>query len=241
MQDLDFSARELTVLRALMAEEPVPGRPLPSGTSSPAQRTRPVRPGRRQLRGHDRPDHGEGVARANRSRARHRSPPTWTIHQQHGGPFYLGYMHWRLYPHLAEGCGVVLGARGDALAIGFRNGTNHIVQYGFARESSTSPLASWRSSTWSARCSSGWRASARRPGLPATLTITERRILCDVAAGFSNARSPRTTPSRSAPSASTSRTPTGSSASPTGWPRSRGSAGATSPPSTCSERVERYA
>ena len=86
------------------------------------------------------------------------------LHEQHGGPFYLGYMHWRLYPQLAEGCGVVLGPRGDALAVGFRNGTNHIVQYGFAREQHTSPLASWPSSTCSARCSSGWRASARRPG-----------------------------------------------------------------------------
>jgi DNA-binding CsgD family transcriptional regulator len=108
-------------------------------------------------------------------------------HDQHGGPFYLGYMHWRLYPHLAEGCGVVLAPRGDALAVGFRNGTDHVVQYSFMRaRKHFTP----RELALLDLISPALQRLARErptPRLPATLTITERRILCDVAAGFSNA------------------------------------------------------
>ena len=57
------------------------------------------------------------------------------MHAQHGGPCYLGVMHWRLHPAQAESCGDFLQPRYDALSIGFRNGTDHVVQYGFERES----------------------------------------------------------------------------------------------------------
>ena len=107
-------------------------------------------------------------------------------YEQHGGPFYLGYMHWRLHPHLAEGCGVVLGPRADALAVGFRNGTDHVVQYGFVRQ--TSHFSSRELAIFELIGPLLQRLARERPtpSLPASLTISERRILCDVAAGLSN-------------------------------------------------------
>jgi hypothetical protein len=51
-------------------------------------------------------------------------------------------MHWRLHPAQAESCGNFLGRREDALSIGFRNGTDHVVQYSFMRPASTSPPGS---------------------------------------------------------------------------------------------------
>jgi len=109
------------------------------------------------------------------------------LHEQHGGPFYLGVMHWRLFPALAEGCGNFLGRREDALSIGFRNGTDHVVQYSFMRaRKHFTP----RELALLDLISPALQRLARErptPALPAALTITERRILCDVAAGFSNA------------------------------------------------------
>ena len=52
---------------------------------------------------------------------------------EHDGPFYLGVMHWREHPAQAEHCGH-LGEPGDGVCIGFRNGTDAIVQYGFHRD-----------------------------------------------------------------------------------------------------------
>ena len=68
-----------------------------------------------------------------------------------------------------------------------RNGTDHVVQYGFMRAHkhfTTRELAILD------LVSPALQRLARErptPALPAALTITERRILCDVAAGFSNA------------------------------------------------------
>ena len=96
-------------------------------------------------------------------------------------------MHWRLYPHLAEGCGVVFGPRGDALAVGFRNGTDHVVQYGFVRENKHFTARELAIFDLLGPLLQRLARERPTPRLPATLTITERRILCDVAAGFSNA------------------------------------------------------
>ena len=109
------------------------------------------------------------------------------MHEQHGGPFFLGVMHWRLHPRQAESCGNFLRPREDALSIGFRNGTDHVVQYSFMRERRHFTN---RELTILDLVSPVLQRLARErptPRLPASLTITERRILCDVAAGFSNA------------------------------------------------------
>ena len=187
MQDLDFSARELTVLRSLMAAEPVPGRPLPGGD---------VLVQLNKLVPCDALGTGyvdmTGLVTAKEWLAptgRGRGTVTTDLehHEQHGGPFYLGYMHWRLFPHLAEGCGVTLGARDDALAIGFRNGTDHIVQYSFVRQQKHFTARELAIFDLLGPLLQRLARERPTPRLPATLTITERRILCDVAAGFSNA------------------------------------------------------
>ena len=186
MHDLDFSLGDIAALRALMSMEPVPGQPLPDvavlekvGVLVPCD----------QMSIHYVDMTGLVTASVRVNPAGHRSTVLLDLdmHEQHGGPFYLGVMHWRLFPALAEGCGNFLGRREDGLSIGFRNGTDHVVQYGFmrahkhftARELAILDLVS----------PALQRLARERPtpALPAALTITERRILCDVAAGFSNA------------------------------------------------------
>jgi DNA-binding CsgD family transcriptional regulator len=187
MQDLNLTGDELTVLRALMAAEPVPGRPLPSGE---------VLVQLNALVPCDVVGSGyvdmTGLITAKEwlmptGRGRGTITTDLDHHEQHGGPFYLGYMHWRLHPHRAEGCGVVLGPRGDALAVGFRNGTDHIVQYGFVREKQHFTARELAIFDLLGPVLQRLARERPTPRLPASLTITERRILCDVAAGFSNA------------------------------------------------------
>ena len=50
------------------------------------------------------------------------------MHVQHDRSFFIGVMHWRLHPEQAEFCDVQV-ARGDGIAVGFRNGSDHVVQY----------------------------------------------------------------------------------------------------------------
>ena len=77
--------------------------------------------------------------------------------------------------------------RADRLTIGFRNGVDHVVQLEFARESrpfSEEELALLRILVPVFR-----RLVRERPTphLPAALTVSERRILHEVAAGCTNA------------------------------------------------------
>jgi DNA-binding CsgD family transcriptional regulator len=96
-------------------------------------------------------------------------------------------MHWRLHPRQAEACGLMLDGRDDALAIGFRNGTEHVVQYAFVRERRR--FSGRELAIFDLLGPVLQRLARERPtpALPAALTISERRVLCDVAAGLSNA------------------------------------------------------
>ena len=99
------------------------------------------------------------------------------------GPFYLGYMHWREHPARAEPCGVELHE--DGLAIGFRNGADHMVQYFFHRSGRFSPeelAVLWMLGPVLERLA----RERPTPHLPTCLTLTERRILSHVAAGRNN-------------------------------------------------------
>ena len=96
-------------------------------------------------------------------------------------------MHWRLHPAQAESCGNFLGPREDALSIGFRNGTDHVVQYSFLRARKHFTARELAILDLLGPVLQRLARERPTPRLPATLTITERRILCDVAAGFSNA------------------------------------------------------
>src|SRR4029079_17879057 len=97
------------------------------------------------------------------------------------GPYYLGWVHWSRNPQLAEECNGVAGA--DDLAIGFRNGIDHVVQFGFVRESrifTEEELAMLRMLVPVL----GRLVRERPAPAPATLlTLSERRILHEVAAG----------------------------------------------------------
>jgi DNA-binding CsgD family transcriptional regulator len=186
MDDLELSPRDVAALRALMAMEPVPGQTLPA--PAVLEKVHALVPCDALEIGYVDMT-GLVTAALSLTPAAHRNTVVvdLDLHEQHGGPFYLGVMHWRLYPALAESCGNFLGRGEDALSIGFRNGTDHVVQYSFmrARKHFTArELAILDLITPALQ-----RLARERPTprLPATLTITERRILCDVAAGFSNA------------------------------------------------------
>jgi len=186
MTDLELSAQDLAALRALMAMEPVPGQALPA--PAVLEKVHALVPCDQLDIGYVDMT-GLVTAALSLTPGAHRNTVVvdLDLHEQHGGPFYLGVMHWRLYPALAEGCGNFLGRREDALSIGFRNGTDHVVQYSFlrARKHFTA-----RELALLDLISPALQRIARErptPALPATLTITERRILCDVAAGLSNA------------------------------------------------------
>jgi DNA-binding CsgD family transcriptional regulator len=186
MDDLELSPRDVAALRALMAMEPVPGQPLPA--PAVLEKVHALVPCDELEIGYVDMT-GLVTAALSLTPGAHRNTVVvdLDLHEQHGGPFYLGVMHWRLHPALAEGCGNFLGRREDALSIGFRNGTDHVVQYSFMRaRKHFTP----RELALLDLISPALQRLARErptPRLPATLTITERRILCDVAAGFSNA------------------------------------------------------
>jgi DNA-binding CsgD family transcriptional regulator len=187
MQDLDLSGRELGVLRDLMAAEPVPGRPLPG--ADVLERLHALVPCDLLLTSYS--DLSglvtSGVEVSPSGRGRSRVVIDLDLHEQHGGPFYLGVMHWRLHPARAESCGVVMGPREDALAVGFRNGADHVVQYGFIREDGHFTPRELAILDLLGPVMQRLARERPTPALPATLTITERRMLCEVAAGLSNA------------------------------------------------------
>jgi DNA-binding CsgD family transcriptional regulator len=186
MDDLELSPRDVAALRALMAMEPVPGQTLPA--PAVLEKVHALVPCDALEIGYVDMT-GLVTAALSLTPAAHRNTVVvdLDLHEQHGGPFYLGVMHWRLYPALAESCGNFLGRGEDALSIGFRNGTDHVVQYSFMR---ACKHFTPRELALLDLISPALQRLARErptPRLPATLTITERRILCDVAAGFSNA------------------------------------------------------
>ena len=187
MEVLDLSAREQSVLRSLMGAEPVPGRPLP--VVDVLDRLNALVPCD-QLMVVYTDSTGLVTARiviAPSGRGRHTVIEDLDMHQQHGGPFFIGPMHWRLNPLQAELCDITLGPRQDAFAVGFRNGIDHVVQYGFVRDGRHFSL---RELTMISLLGPVLQRLARErptPTLPLTLTITERRMLYEVAAGLSNA------------------------------------------------------
>jgi DNA-binding CsgD family transcriptional regulator len=107
------------------------------------------------------------------------------VGDQHGGPFYTGWMHWTHNPECAEPCGAAVGV--DDLAIGFLNGDRHVVQYGFVRESV--PFSEEELAILRMIAPTLGRLVRERPlpDLPLHVTAGERRVLGHVAAGRGNA------------------------------------------------------
>jgi DNA-binding CsgD family transcriptional regulator len=187
MDVLDLSRREQSVLRSLMGAEPVPGRPLPA--VDVLDRLNALVPCDQLLVGYSDVTGlvTAGVAIAPSGRGRRTVTEDLDMHQQHGGPFFIGLMHWRLNPLQAETCEVVVEPRGDAFSVGFRNGTDHVVQYDFVRENH--PFTPRELAITDLLGPVLLRLARERPtpALPLSLTITERRMLLEVAAGLSNA------------------------------------------------------
>lgn len=103
-----------------------------------------------------------------------------------GGPHYLGIMHWKVHPLAAQACFGGLPPQWDAVAVGFRNGADCLVQLFFERRGrfTERDLAMLRMlSPVIARLT----RERPTPTLPASLTTQERRVLSHVAAGQSNA------------------------------------------------------
>jgi DNA-binding CsgD family transcriptional regulator len=187
MQGLDVSAREFSVLRSLMGAEPVPGQPLPA--IDVLDRLNTLVPSDVVAVGYvDMTGLVTAVARIEPSGGARRSVLVdLGRHDQHGGPFHLGVMLWRLQPAQAEACGVRVPPGGDGIAIGFRNGTDHVVQYTFSRASSHFSPRELAILDLVGPVLQRLARERPTPRLPASLTISERRMLCEVAAGLSNA------------------------------------------------------
>jgi DNA-binding CsgD family transcriptional regulator len=186
---LTLSEPDQYAMRALLAIEPVPGRPVPEArTYELLDRLVPC-----DLLGAGCTDmHGHLLHNIEMTPGS-RHPVTEVIHDLtpcrdencDGSPHYLGFMHWNKHPQEAEWCGVDIAAE-DALAFGFRNGSHHIVQFFFARVGgrfSEEELAL----LWTLAPVMQRLARERpTPRLPSTLTVTERRVLTYLAAGMSN-------------------------------------------------------
>jgi DNA-binding CsgD family transcriptional regulator len=187
MPDLLMNESRQTALRSLLALEPVPGDPLPPRRVFDAlARLVPC-----DVYGASLTDlHGRTLGLAtwtlSADRRTKHVPSPWPAPDPVGedGPFHIGWVHWTRNPAMAEACNGMLGV--DDLSIGFRNGTDHVVQLDFIRESrvfSEDELALLRMLV-----PVFGRLVRERPTpqLPATLTISERRVLHAVAAGQSN-------------------------------------------------------
>ncbi len=236
MDDLELSAQDLAALRALMAMEPVPGSPLPAVTcSSKGRLPGAVRPPRHRLRRHDRAGDRRRSRSTRRPREATRSSSTSITARaarraRSTSATCTGGCTPRR-PRVRGRARSTRGRAGDRLPqrhrprrpVRLRAGPQALHLPG-ARDPRADQVP----------CSSGWPANARRPRLPASLTITRAAHPLRRGRGAQQLRDRRgLAASPSARCASTSRTSTASSVSPTGWPPSHGSAGATSPASTC--------
>lgn len=103
------------------------------------------------------------------------------------GPWYVGLMHWSRNPQAAEACSALQPGLVDGVAIGFRNGADCVSQLFIDRRKrmfSDRDLAMIQLITPALQ-----RILRERPTptLPVSLTVQERRVLLEVAAGHSNA------------------------------------------------------
>jgi DNA-binding CsgD family transcriptional regulator len=187
MHQAQLSASQMATMRNLLRQEPVPGQPVPE------QRTFEllaalvpcdvIGVGLTDLDGHSLGGLEVSCDGLRRSTKVPIAPQPCLGDDEHG-PHYLGYMHWNEHPREAEECGI--DVTGDSIAIGFRNGTDNIAQYYFHRSTgqfSADELALlWMLGPVLQRLV----RERPTPQLPYSLTVTERRILCHVAAGLNN-------------------------------------------------------
>jgi DNA-binding CsgD family transcriptional regulator len=186
MADVWMTESRQASLRSLLAAEPIPGRALPP-QSVLELLTRLVPcdligvcfadPTGRQLA-------QITLAPTARGRSSVVAPPHDPA--DHGvGPYYLGWIHWTKRPRIAEECNAVVGV--DALSIGFRNGVDHVVQYGFVRETTAFSEEELALLRMVVPLLGRFAHERPAPSMPSHLTLSERRILHAVAGGHGNA------------------------------------------------------
>ena len=117
MTDLILNEREQAALRALAAADPVPGSPLPAADVL----TLLGELIRCDSLGVELSDHLGYALESVELGAQNEPPPGGD------GPHYIGVVHWSREPAKAQGCNIDVGA-GDGLALGFRNGADHVSQ-----------------------------------------------------------------------------------------------------------------
>jgi DNA-binding NarL/FixJ family response regulator len=183
MPDLVLSPREQAALRSLYAASPVPGSPLP--TVEVLELVDVLIPS---------DSLGAVLADADGRPLEEITLPRDAylefldeVGEEESGPLYVGVMHWSRRRHEAEACNALACGLADGVSIGFRNGTDCVSQLYIDRKRrmlSDRDLAMVQLITPALQ-----RLLRERPTprLPASLTVQERRVLMQVAAGLSNA------------------------------------------------------
>lgn len=182
MPDLNLSEREQKLLRALLANEPVPGTPIP--TVDVLQRIAQLVPAD-AMGACLAANSGPMLEVAELPRG-HGEAWGFEAADPHAGPLYVGRMHWSRQPRAAEACSALLPGWVDGVSIGYRNGPDAVAQIWFDREKT---MFSERDLALLDLLAPVLQRQLRQrptPHLPATLTVQERRVLMEVAAGFSN-------------------------------------------------------
>ncbi len=103
------------------------------------------------------------------------------------GALYVGVMHWSRNPEAAESCQALPGGLVDGVAVGFRNGIDCVSQLFIDRQRR---MFSERDLAMLQLILPALQRIMRErptPALPPSLTVQERRVLMQVAAGLSNA------------------------------------------------------
>ena len=181
MPELMLGDHEQVALRALLAAEPVPGNPVPPR------------------------DFLENVARlvpcdvVGACLALNVGPMIDESHVPRGyydryvetanddtGGLYVGVLHWSRLPLQAEECQAILPGHVDAISVGFRSGPNAVAQIYLDRHKR--PFSERDLAVLNLLVPVFQRHLRQAPtaSLPSDVTVQERRVLMEVAAGHSN-------------------------------------------------------
>ena len=182
MSELVLDEEQQRAMRALLTEEPVPGSPVPSreflenvASLIPCDAIGACLA------------HNEGWILESRELP-HAYADDFTSDQQHlTGPLYVGVMHWSRVPLQAEACQALLPGYVDGVSIGYRSGPDAVAQIFLDRQKH--PFSDRDLALLDLLLpvfQRHLRQRATKP-LPAALTVQERRVLLEVAAGLSNA------------------------------------------------------
>ena len=182
MPDLVLTPREQAALRSLYAYPPVPGHPMPTVAALELIDILVPSDGMGGVLADDQGNLLEMFTLPTRY-------DEGFADDEHNcqGALSVGIMHWARHPHEAAACGAIIPGWVDGVSIGFRNGRNCVSQLFIDREKtkySERDLAMLH-----LICPALQRVLRERPtpALPVLLTVQERRVLMQVAAGLSNA------------------------------------------------------